>query len=257
MLDQARQLRQLVRRRSSAAADDHPARPKLLAVTGAKGGVGATTVALNLAATLARQGFRTALVDADPHGDAAIRCRLEERCTLADVLAGRRTVREALHPGPSGMLLLPGDWGLGDASECLASAQDRLLEQLQGLGDVVDCVVVDMGSGSGRMARRFWQAADLVLVITTPEQSSVMAAYSAIKVWVESDGQIPLATLVTKAPSPEAAAGVHTRLARACLRFLGLQLRGVGHLACDTERPQLDQLAATLAATVRIKPGEP
>ncbi len=234
MTDQANQLRQLVRHRSPAPPGDR-AHPRLLAVSGGKGGVGATTVAVNLAAALARRGYRSGLVDADPQGDAAVRCRLQERYTLADVLGGRRTVREALVAGPAGMLVLSGVWGAEQVSECPPSAHDRLLDQLLGLGDQVDCLVVDTGDGLGRLVRRVWSAADLVLVVTTPEPDAVLAAYNSIKARIQAKEQIPIAILVTMASSPAVAEDVYARLARACLRFLGIRLRSVGHLAPDAE----------------------
>lgn len=272
MSDQANQLRQLARLQVPAAPPDR-AGPRLLAVSGGKGGVGATTVAMNLAATLARRAYRTGLVDADPQGDAAVRCRLQERYTLADVLSGRRTVREALVRGPAGMLVLPGVWESEQVLESSASAQDRLVQQLQGIADQVDCLVVDTGDGRGRLVRRIWQAADLALVVTTPELDSLMAAYNSIKTLSAGLDQLPIATLVTMAANATMAEDTHLRLARACLRFLGIRLQSAGYLASDAEvllatgmnelfsvtspngaaARQLGRLADTLAADVKLE----
>lgn len=234
MSDQANQLRQLVRLQVPAAPPDR-AGPRFLVVTGGKGGVGATTVALNLAATLARRDCRVGLVDIDPQGDAAMRCRLQERYTLADVLSGRRTVREALVRGPAGMLVLPGVWESEQVLESSASAQDRLVEQLQGIADQVDCLVIDTGDGRGRLVRRIWRAADLALVVTTPELDSLMATYNSIKTLGAGLDHLPIATLVTMASSAAVAEETHLRLVRACLRFLGIRLRSAGGLAPDAE----------------------
>ena len=78
-----------------------------MVVAGGKGGVGTTTIAVNLALALGRSGLRTLLVDADSGGDAALLCRVEPRCTLADVLAGRRAVPRRSNRGPAGMQVLP------------------------------------------------------------------------------------------------------------------------------------------------------
>src|SRR5262245_34962276 len=97
MHDQADELRQLVR--VSARSSDPPRGPQPLhvAVTGGKGGVGVTTIAVNLAVALAQNGRRTVLVDADFSGpDVAGMCRLDEGDSVADILAGRRTVHEVL-----------------------------------------------------------------------------------------------------------------------------------------------------------------
>jgi len=254
MEDQARQLRQLVCRQTAAPAPQRAAGPRLLVASGGKGGVGTTTVAANLAVALARQGYRLALVDADPHsGDLALRCRLPERETLADVLSGQKALRQALQPGPAGVLVLPGAAGLGDLADCSSAVQERFVQELQGLGDRADCIVIDAGSGMSRLVRRFWQAADLVLAVTSPELDSVMAVYGSIKALAAGDDRIPIGTLVTMAAAAEAA-GVHARLARACQRFLGLPLRSVGHVLSDAQIARDARAAALLVDTAANGP---
>jgi flagellar biosynthesis protein FlhG len=234
MRDQADDLRQLVRQRlGTAAAPDAP-RVRLLAVSGGKGGVGATTTALNLAIAFAQRGGRVVLVDADPHGgDLALRCRLEARHTLADVLSGQRSLPEAVESGPAGIRVLPGAWGVAEQSPASPDAQQRLVEQLQALRGEADWVVIDTGDGLSRLVRRFWLAADAVLVLTTPDLASVMAAYGAIKVLAAGDDGIRLRSLVTMAPCLEAADDVHARLARVCRRFLGIPLSSAGYVPLD------------------------
>ncbi len=109
MLDQAHDLRRLAIERSRPMTADSTARPTLLAVTGGKGGVGTTTIAINLATALAAAGKRPLLVDADPRGgDAALWCDIQERYTLADLLAGRRTWAEVIEPAAGGVRLVAG-----------------------------------------------------------------------------------------------------------------------------------------------------
>ena len=240
MHDQANDLRQLVRRDDRLAVADPPQRPRFVAITGGKGGVGTTTVAVNLAVELARQGRRTLLVDADPDGgDAATLCRLQERYNLADVLWAHRTVRDVLQPGPAGIQVLPGVWGRADVAECSATAQGRLIDQLRGLGGNsspgrrFELVLVDTGNGLNRMVRRFWQAADAVLLVTTSETTAVMDAYASIKVLAAGDDAMPIRSLVNMAPNPASADDVHRRLARACQRFLGVHLDCGGSIQAD------------------------
>jgi MinD-like ATPase involved in chromosome partitioning or flagellar assembly len=119
MQDQADELRQLVLR--SAAAARHPAAPPppLIVLHGAKGGVGTTSLAVNLAVSLARAGRRAVLVDADFHQpDATALCGLSDGDSVADVLAGRRTVHEVLQPGPAGIQVVPGLWAPSALADC-------------------------------------------------------------------------------------------------------------------------------------------
>lgn len=232
MDDQARALRELMCLQSVAPASGSLARPKLIiAVSGARGGVGATTVAVNLAVVLARRGLRTALVDADPYsGDIALRCGVQEHCTLADVLSGRRSVREALQGGPGSVLVLPGAWAQEDIAQASSAAQQQFVEQLQGLGDEANCVVVDTGSSPGRLARRLWLAADQVVLVSSAEVASIMGAYGLAKALAAGNKQIVLGLVVNMVADVDQALRVHGRLARACFRFLGLSLGMLGYV---------------------------
>ncbi|MFH1918799.1 MAG: AAA family ATPase [Planctomycetota bacterium] len=234
MHDQANDLRELVRQGAAQEPSAPASRPKLLVLTGGKGGVGTTTVAVNLAAELARSGRRTVLVDADPlGGDAATLAGIEERYTLADVLEARRTVSEALQPGPGGLRVLPAAWALGSVSETSAAALQRLIGQLQALAGEADLIVVDAGNGLNRLARQFWRAADLVLAVTTPDPTSVMDTYASIKVLSPDRDSVPIGTLVNRAPSRARAREAHARLSLACRRFLGVEISGVGYVGDD------------------------
>jgi len=212
-------------------------------LAGGKGGVGTTTLAVNLAIALAHDGRRVVLVDADlDSADAGTLCRLDEpSSTVADILSGRLSVHEALERGPAGIQILPGAWAGGGLVDCSASAQQRLLAQLKCLGAYADFVILDVGSGANRVIGHFWQTADHVFLVTTPDVVSVMDAYAAVKVLCAGVAPPSLKSVVNFAPNAAAAADVHQRLSRACRRFLGLKLTAGGHVPCD---PRVGQGAA-------------
>ena len=231
MSDQANDLRQLVGR---VSAERQAARPRLLVVAGGKGGVGTTTLAVNLAVSFAVLGRRCVLVDADPAGgNLGLFCDLREQNTIADVLAGRTSLADALEPGPMGLQVLPGAWGSTSLAEAASPAQDRLILQLQGLGSLADLIVLDAGNHVSRWAHRLWQAADAVLVVATPELAAVMDTYAAIKVLAVGDESIPVHAVVNLAADASAADEVYARLRRACLRFLGRHLLEAGSIPRD------------------------
>ncbi len=234
MHDQADELRLLARRWAAEikSADDAP---RKIVVSAGKGGVGTTTIAVNLAAALARQGCRTVLVDADFSGaDAALLCGVESRDTIADVLSGRRSVHEVLHPGPAGMQFVPGIWSPGSIPDCSPPAQQRLLREIDRLGRHADVVVLDAGSGLNHVVQRFWQAADDVLAVTTVEAVSIMDAYAAIKLLLADRPSVTVRTLVNQSPQVDVAAGVHARIAHACQRFLNKRIYTCGSIPWDS-----------------------
>ena len=225
--DQANDLRRLARELVARATPRAAPEPRLVVAASGKGGVGTTTVAVNLAAALTWQGRRTVYVDADPHGAGAANfCIAEGPFTVADVLAARCPARDVLQPGPAGIRFLPGSWGLSGAWDCSSAARERLIADFRGLGDVAEVVLVDAGTGCGRLARRFWHAADLVLLVTTPELPAVMNAYAAIKMLAAPGNQVPIHPVVNMASSQPAAEEAGARLGRAAMRLLGLRPQG-------------------------------
>jgi flagellar biosynthesis protein FlhG len=234
--DQANQLRQLVRHEARLAGPAPGDRPALVTVTGGKGGVGTTTLAVNLAVALARAGHRTVLVDADlDGGDASLRCKLAERYSVADVLVARRTVREVLQPGPGGIQVVPGIWGLAGPPDDSPAARQRLIDGLAGLANQADFLVADAGNGLGPMVRSLWQAADMVLMVATPELPSVMVTYASIKALSAGNLLVPIHLLVNQAREAPVAEEVHGRIAAACLRFLAIPVTRAGHLPADPQ----------------------
>jgi flagellar biosynthesis protein FlhG len=234
MHDQANDLRRLVQERTAYQAHPSCPRPKLMLVTGGKGGVGTTTVAVNLAVALAESQLATVLVDADPQrGDATMLCGVEERYTLSDVLQARRALDEVLQRGPGELRVVPAAWARKTTFEASDAEQERLIRQLLGLGDQADITVVDAGNGPNRLVERFWRAADVRVVVTRPEVQSVMDAYASIKILAASDDTASILTLVNMAGSRAEADEVHRRVAQACQRFLAVRVDPAGSVLYD------------------------
>ena len=244
MIDQANELRELVRREADRLQTSTRECPWFLMVAGGRDGVGTTTVALNLAIEASRAGRRVLLVDADSNrGDAASICRLEERYTLADVLSAQRSVGEAIQPGPAGIWVLPGGWtgnsmhGREEVSP--GQFRTRLAQPLKAMGERFDVVVIDTGNGANRDTTQRWREADAVLLLTTPDLPSIMDAYAAVKHSAVKETLIPVHCLVNMSPGTEAAESVFARLERSCRRFLGIHLQDAGHLPRDTNIAEL------------------
>jgi len=230
MLDQATHLRQLVMRANRQAVADHADPPRLVVISGGKAGVGATTLALNLAISLASHGSRTVLIDADfRRADIAALCGRNDSPGIGDVLAGRHDIHEVLQRAPGGIQLAAGTHLSVDKALGSEKALQRLLKQIRSLGPHSDVVVVDTGYGYEEITTRFWQASDEVLLVTTPDAVAVMDTYATVKtILAQTTGLIPLKLLVNLAESAAIAADVHRRIDQSCQRFLGLPLELAG-----------------------------
>lgn len=250
MLDQAAELRQRFR---LTAAPSRAERPVAIALAGASGGVGATTLAIQLARALIWNGRSTLLVDGDlddPH--LAARLSAEPRYNIPDVLAGRVSLHEALHRGPQGELLLSGAWDRRGGEGISPAAHQRLIEALAQLGGHVDAVVIDAGSRRSAALERWAEASDLLAVVLAPEPAALLDAYALIKGLHESTTSLPRLCATARGETDRAEAALE-RLAQACWRFLRIELESLGRLPeFDASDAQGSPPAALLATATAV-----
>jgi flagellar biosynthesis protein FlhG len=205
-----------------------------LAVAGAKGGVGKTTLAVNLAILLCRAGYRTLLVDFDPGcGNVAVHLRLGCARDLEDVAAGLCPMREALVDGPGGIQVLLGRSG----STALAGGDQGLLDHaLIAIGELAkefDVVVCDTGAGIGRATLSVVERANLVLAVTTSDAAALTDTYALCKV-LQQRGQALPQLVVNRVRSREEAMRTARKLGVVAKKFLGAESRLCGWVAQDS-----------------------
>jgi flagellar biosynthesis protein FlhG len=234
MPDQAEKLRQL--NHTLTTPHPYPALgPPMIVVTSGRAGMGASTVAANLASVLADWGDRVLLVDAAAEGNALAKLAgvnaSKSDFALSSMLDGQCSATKAISPGPGGAMLLANRCGRGKNPDTSRRAQQRLLAELQSLYNDFDLVVLDIGSGLTHWTRRFWLQAQLVLLVTTTDASALMDSYATIKMSI-ADGIGPDVRLVVNACDDDRlAAETHRRISDACSRFLGRSLPALPALA--------------------------
>ena len=234
MVDQATELRNLVLRSRHAVEDDLRLSPRLLVIGGGGSGVGVTTLAVNLAVALSERGARTVLVDADLYRpDVAELCGLHPQGTVGDVLAARADICDVLQSGPRGIQVIPGAQTPAASADYTESAQGRLLRQLRTLAGRADIVLLDSGNSGSEVVRRFWQAADEILLVTTPDSVAVMDCYATLKRLAAADDELSIQLIVNRSPDGATAEDVHRRIDSSCRRFLGLGVGLLGHVPPD------------------------
>jgi flagellar biosynthesis protein FlhG len=221
MLDQAFKLRELIQS-SEPASSAAPTGPPMVVVTGGRPGVGASTVAVNLAAVLTDFGERVVLVDAaEQHSNLAdvAGIKTHSKYSLEDVVSGHCRAADALVPGPAGTMLLPGS-GASPDPDLSRHAQKRLLAELQTLDKAATLLVVDCGAGLTPRARRFWLRAKLVTLVTTAENSALLDTYTAIKRSAQDSIAADIRVLANQCDRDRISADVYRRLSQASERFL-------------------------------------
>lgn len=239
--DQADGLRALARLLGATPTDAPTLRVPLLAVTSGKGGVGKTTLSVNLSIALARLGLRTTLLDADLGlANADVMCGLSPHRRLEHALglnaAGSPTrpldLRALAVEAPGGFRLVPGSVGLAHMANLPDEDRARLLSALVHLEHDSDVIVVDTGAGIGPGVLAFVRAATLALLVATPDPASITDAYALVKC-LHAQASPRVALVVNQARDRDEAASVHARLAACCGRFLGQSLPLAGWIPDD------------------------
>lgn len=242
IVDQAEMLRGLMRQSAQQAGGppvqpNEPPKPRLaqaLAISSGKGGVGKSTVAVNLAVMLSRMGRKVALLDADMGtANADVLCNVMPVHTLAHVVTGRREIEEIAIQAPGGFSLIPGASGLAQMASLGTREQQRLIDQFARLEQAYDVLLIDTGAGIGQNVLGLLSAADRALIVTTPDPTAITDAYAVIKTAHRQHPELDARLLVNQASDPEEARQVYTRVANVCRKFLGLDVPYAGCLLSD------------------------
>ena len=228
--DQAGELRRLVKEKRQAAR--RRGRLRTVAVLSGKGGVGKSNLALSMACAMADRGRRVVVMDADLGlANLDLLCGVSPQHNLSHLVEGSRGLMEVLTPIPQEerVTLLSGGVGLKAMADLDDDALQRVFGALDDLESCADLLILDTGAGIHHGVLAFAQAADLTLLVTTPEPTSVRDAYGVIKSLTLGEGGRELLLVVNMAASRAEALDVADRIRRASARFLG---RSPAYLGC-------------------------
>ncbi|WP_427338667.1 MinD/ParA family protein [Caloranaerobacter sp. DY30410] len=235
MRDQAYRLRQMVSKyKSNKAKIENKINNKtrVMAITSGKGGVGKTNFTINLAISLNKLGYKTVIFDADIGlANVDIALGIMPKHTIADVIKRKKDILEIITEGPCGLKIIAG----GSALEELIDIKERelyeLTSQLEKLSGIADFILIDTGAGISRTVLSFIEAANEIILVTTPEPTSLTDAYALIKTLIISNCSYNKINLVVnKADNYYEAKEVYEKLNRVTKRFLNFELINLGYI---------------------------
>ncbi|NLY11479.1 MAG: MinD/ParA family protein [Firmicutes bacterium] len=223
MGDQAEALRRMVNRKTRS-------KPRVIAVTSGKGGVGKTNVSVNLALKLVQSGYKVVLFDADLGlANVDIVLGLAPAFTLADVLKGNKSVEEIMIDGPLGLKVLPGGSGVYDLANLSQWRLQEFINALMVLERNFDFVIIDTGAGLHKTVLSFVLSVEEVLVVTTPEPTALTDAYGMIKVIKQQNPNTSVSIIANMVSSPSDGDGVARKLNLVLKQFMNCE---VGYAGC-------------------------
>jgi flagellar biosynthesis protein FlhG len=234
----------------TAMAGPRP-RATRIAVTSGKGGVGKTSLTINLAVAMARLGHRVGIFDADfALGNIDVMLGLTPEQHIGAVLEGLKRVEDVMLDGPSGVRVIPAGSGVPALTTLDDQRWARLVAAIDEAGRDLDFLFFDTATGISDSVLDVIGLADYALVITSYDPAAVVDAYAVIKLISASDISKPIGVVVNSARDPEEGGLVFRQISLAADRFLGRSIRYDGHVLEDrlVKESVFSQMPLMLAA---------
>jgi flagellar biosynthesis protein FlhG len=207
---------------------------KVIAVTGGKGGVGKTNVTLNTAISLAQQGKRVMVLDADlglANVDVLLGLRVEKN--LSHVLSGECTLDEVLVEGPYGIKIAPATSGSQSMTELTPTEHAGLIRAFSELQSQIDVLIVDTAAGISDMVLSFSKASQDIIMVVCDEPTSLTDAYALIKILNKEHGIFRFKIVANMVRSMREGDELFSKLTKVTNRFLDVALELVAVIPFD------------------------
>ena len=225
MMDQAESLRRLVSQKKGIK------KSRVITISGGKGGIGKTCISVNLSLALKKLDYNVTIIDADlGFSNVEIELGVTSRYTLFDVLYNNKMITEVISEGPLGVKYISsgGDFTLIDEGVDLT----LFLSNIKILDYYSDFIIIDTGAGLNKVVHQFLQAADEIVLIVTPEPTSIMDAYTLIKHSLVGEKK-KINVLINKVKSFEEYRKIYKRFETVVNNYLGVSLNDLGYLEID------------------------
>lgn len=228
---------------------------RCLAITGGKGGVGKSNLAVNLALELGLLGNQVALLDADfGLANADLLCGVSPVYHLGHVVEGLKRLDEIAIPLSEEVELIPGGSGIEDLANLSLTSRPAILAQMQDLEENLDFMIIDTAAGISEAVCGVLAAASEVIVVATPEPTSIIDAYATIKVVLRRRPNADISIIVNSVTGLGDAEHVFKSISTAASEFLDHKPHLLGMVPSD---PQVQDAVRNQVPVTRWSPASP
>lgn len=208
---------------------------RILAVASGKGGVGKTNISVNLGLALAEEGYRTVLFDADLGlANINILLAIDPEFTLESVISGDKDLSEIIVRDYNGIDIIPGSSGVEKVANLEKEAAEQLSRALSKL-DTYDYLIFDTSAGIANHVVAFCMASSEVLLVITPEPTSMTDAYALLKVLYQNnyDGEVKI--IINQCKDKDQAMKEYSRFYGAVKKFLNKKVSPAGIIVTSSK----------------------
>ena len=228
MIDQAQRLRQLVVEKDSTCV-----KPRIITVTAGKGGVGKSNYVVNLGIALQKSGKKVLIFDADMGmGNDDVLMGFLPKYNVFDIIFNNKEIEEVVVIGPYGIKLLPGGSGLTKIDEITDKEREIFLNKLGKLNDL-DYILMDTGAGINKDVLGFVACSEELIILTTPEPTSLTDAYSLLKVVKHFKLKTSAKVIINRTLEDREGQVTFNKFNNAVWSFLKIKLEYLGNVAED------------------------
>ncbi|MCF6460526.1 MinD/ParA family protein [Clostridium sp. Cult3] len=235
MKDQAEKLRNIMEGKNNKKKNSITKnKAKVLAITSGKGGVGKTNFAINLAISLKRLGYRVLILDADIGlANIEILTGTNMNYTIADLIKKDKDIFDIIGEGPEGLKIISGGSGIYELSMMSDKNINILLDEMEKLEHEMDYIIIDTGAGVSNVVLDFVMASDETILITTPDPTSLMDAYTIIKALTTNGYKGKINVVANIVENRVEANNIFNKLNKVSNNFLDVELFYLGYLQRD------------------------
>ena len=207
---------------------------RVVAITSGKGGVGKTNIVANLGYALSKLGERVLILDADLGlANLDVLLGIAPKYNFSHVIMGTKNIREITVKGPGNISILPASSGIQELTKLTKKQGLHFLAELDVFLDSYDILLIDTAAGISSNVMYFNTTAQEVLVVVSPEPTSITDAYALMKVLSLKYSQNYFKLIVNMAASEEEAREVFRQLNLVAERFLDISIEYMGYVLND------------------------
>lgn len=228
---------------------------RCVAITGGKGGVGKSNLAVNLSLELGLVGNQVALLDADfGLANADLLCGVSPSYHLGHVIQGLKSLDDIAIPLSDEVELIPGGSGIEELANFSLGSRPHILSQMQAMEEDLDYMVIDTAAGIAENVSGILAAASEIIIVVTPEPTSIIDAYATIKVILRHKKDSSIALVVNNAVGIGDAEQVFQSISTATREFLDHKIEFLGMVPADS---QVTEAVRAQVPVTQFAPGCP